>query len=168
VTRPADVIVAGAGPSGCATAIHLARAGFDVLLLDRARFPRDKPCAEYLSPETLRHLDGLGALDPLDGYDGVKLRGTTVLGVLGSQLTGHFANAGHTPFRPTGLAIRRQVLDAELVRAARREGVRVRDPEGNEYLDLFSEGIPQLIGAPTLTEVLGASLDRFAALLHEH
>ena len=39
----ADVIVAGGGPAGAATAFFLARAGCDVLILDRAAFPRDKP-----------------------------------------------------------------------------------------------------------------------------
>jgi geranylgeranyl reductase family protein len=39
-----DVAIVGAGPSGSATAIHLARAGARVILLDRAKFPRDKPC----------------------------------------------------------------------------------------------------------------------------
>jgi geranylgeranyl reductase family protein len=39
-----DVAVVGAGPAGSTTALHLARAGARVLLIDRARFPRDKPC----------------------------------------------------------------------------------------------------------------------------
>jgi geranylgeranyl reductase family protein len=39
-----DVVVVGAGPAGSAAAYRLASAGADVLLLDRARFPRDKPC----------------------------------------------------------------------------------------------------------------------------
>ena len=42
--RRYDVLVVGAGPAGSATAIHLARGGASVLLADRARFPRDKPC----------------------------------------------------------------------------------------------------------------------------
>ena len=58
--RRFDAIVVGAGPAGSATALLLARAGADVLLLDRARFPRDKPCSEYLSPETTRILERLG------------------------------------------------------------------------------------------------------------
>jgi flavin-dependent dehydrogenase len=45
-----DAVVVGAGPAGSATALRLARAGAKVLLLDRASFPRDKPCSEYLSP----------------------------------------------------------------------------------------------------------------------
>ena len=39
-----DAIVVGAGPSGSTAALHLARAGARVLLLDKEEFPRDKPC----------------------------------------------------------------------------------------------------------------------------
>ena len=46
----AEMLVVGAGPAGTATAIHLARAGRDVLLVDAATFPRPKACAEYASP----------------------------------------------------------------------------------------------------------------------
>ncbi len=50
-----DVLVVGAGPAGSATAIHLTRAGAHVLLADRARFPRDKPCGGGLTGRALRH-----------------------------------------------------------------------------------------------------------------
>jgi geranylgeranyl reductase family protein len=50
-----DVLVVGAGPAGSATAIHLARGGARVLLADRARFPRDKPCGGGLTGRALRH-----------------------------------------------------------------------------------------------------------------
>jgi geranylgeranyl reductase family protein len=59
----ADVVVVGAGPAGSAAATHLARAGRDVLLVDRARFPRDKCCGDGLTTSALRELEGLG-LDP--------------------------------------------------------------------------------------------------------
>ena len=49
------MLVAGAGPAGSATAIHLARGGARVLLADRARFPRDKPCGGGLTGRALRH-----------------------------------------------------------------------------------------------------------------
>ena len=50
-----DTLVVGAGPAGSATAIHLARAGVRVLLADKARFPRDKPCGGGLTGRALRH-----------------------------------------------------------------------------------------------------------------
>jgi geranylgeranyl reductase family protein len=51
-----DVLVVGAGPAGSASAIHLARGGARVLLADRERFPRDKPCGGGLTGRALRHL----------------------------------------------------------------------------------------------------------------
>ena len=55
-----DVVVVGAGPAGCAAAITLARAGLDVLVADKARFPRDKCCGDGLTTNALRLIEGLG------------------------------------------------------------------------------------------------------------
>jgi menaquinone-9 beta-reductase len=58
-----DVIVIGAGPAGSATAHFLRqRTGADVLLLDRAAFPRDKTCGDGLTPRALRVLARMGIL----------------------------------------------------------------------------------------------------------
>jgi len=54
-----DLIVVGAGPSGSACAIAAARAGVKVLLLEKDRFPRQKVCGEFVSPESLGLLRGL-------------------------------------------------------------------------------------------------------------
>jgi geranylgeranyl reductase family protein len=51
-----DAIVVGAGPAGSTAAYRLARAGADVLLLDRARFPRDKPCGGGVTGRAARLL----------------------------------------------------------------------------------------------------------------
>src|ERR1700761_1622518 len=51
-----DAIIVGAGPAGCAAAYDLAKAGREVLLLDRAAFPRQKACAGGLTTKTLRAL----------------------------------------------------------------------------------------------------------------
>jgi geranylgeranyl reductase family protein len=51
-----DVLVVGAGPAGSATALHLVEAGARVLLVDKARFPRDKPCGGGLTGRALRHV----------------------------------------------------------------------------------------------------------------
>ncbi len=58
-----DAIVVGAGPAGSVTAYHLAEAGASVLLLDRARFPRDKPCGGGLTYRAIRELPI--AVDPV-------------------------------------------------------------------------------------------------------
>lgn len=58
-----DAIVVGAGPAGSTCAHRLAEAGASVLLLDRARFPRDKPCGGGV---TVRALDVLPvSIDPV-------------------------------------------------------------------------------------------------------
>jgi geranylgeranyl reductase family protein len=51
-----DAIVVGAGPAGSTTAFRLSRAGARVLLLDRERFPRDKPCGGGLTYRAVRQL----------------------------------------------------------------------------------------------------------------
>ena len=119
--------IVGAGPAGSATAIHLARAGHAVTLLDRARFPREKACSEYLSPETVRHLATLGVLDTLDAQGRTALEGTRVRAAHGASLLGRFADAGGTPYRSTGLAMPRRILDATLLDAARAAGVTVHE-----------------------------------------
>ena len=57
---PCDVLVVGAGPAGSATAAGLARAGWEVLLVETRRHPRAKTCAEYASPRIAQELDRLG------------------------------------------------------------------------------------------------------------
>jgi geranylgeranyl reductase family protein len=51
-----DVLVVGAGPAGSSAAIHLARGGARVLLADKARFPRDKPCGGGLTGRALKQV----------------------------------------------------------------------------------------------------------------
>jgi len=58
-----DVIIIGAGPAGAACALTLARAGHQVLLLDKSEFPRDKICGDQLLPDSLRVLTKLGLID---------------------------------------------------------------------------------------------------------
>ena len=60
-----DVAVVGAGPAGAVTAFYLARNGRRVLLLEQARFPRDKVCGDRLTPGAQEHLLQMGVLAPL-------------------------------------------------------------------------------------------------------
>ena len=54
--REVDILIAGAGPAGCAAAYDLAQAGKHVILLDKRSFPRHKPCACGLTRKTLKAL----------------------------------------------------------------------------------------------------------------
>lgn len=53
----ADAVIVGGGPAGSACARTLRRSGWDVLVVDRARFPRDKVCAGWLTPEVFADLE---------------------------------------------------------------------------------------------------------------
>src|SRR5688572_28253419 len=55
-----DVIIAGGGPAGASAAIHLARGGMRVLLIEQKKFPRAKLCGEFISPECQTHFEKLG------------------------------------------------------------------------------------------------------------
>lgn len=127
MTPSFDVVVAGAGPAGSATALRLATAGLRVALLDRATFPRDKACSEYMSPEGVRQLAALGVLGAVEDAGGRPIHGTTVVAPRGARLTGLFARAGHVPFRPTGLSVPRRILDEALLRAAAAAGAEVME-----------------------------------------
>lgn len=61
-----DVVIIGAGPGGSAAAISLARTGWNVLLIDKASFPRDKVCGDMISPRSQRVLSALGCLPALE------------------------------------------------------------------------------------------------------
>jgi menaquinone-9 beta-reductase len=122
-----DAIVVGAGPAGSSTALRLAAAGHRVALLDRSAFPRDKACSEYGSPETVRELAALGVLDALEAHGTTPLTGNSVVGAHGSAMHGRFDRAGGAPYRATGLALPRRLLDATLVRAAVEAGAALHE-----------------------------------------
>ena len=73
-----EVLVVGAGPAGSAAAYHLASSGVDVLLVDRARFPREKVCGDGLTPRAVNAVLKMG-IDPTGpGFiriDGVRTHG---------------------------------------------------------------------------------------------
>ncbi|MFL5575903.1 MAG: NAD(P)/FAD-dependent oxidoreductase [Gemmatimonadaceae bacterium] len=135
----AEAIVVGGGPGGAAVAWALAREGVDVLVLDRARFPRDKPCGEYLSPQASRYLSEMGVLARVEGAGAAQLAGMLVRAPGGAEIRGHFvAEHGFRGFRDRGLALRRRVLDPILLDAARAAGARVE--EGVRVTGLETEG----------------------------
>ena len=145
----AEVIVVGGGPAGASTASALAREGIDVLVLDRARFPRDKVCAEYLSPQASRILADMGVLEEIERSDPAHLAGMMVRAPNGKTAEGRFAaNHGFRGFRDKGLAIRRTILDEIVLRGARGAGARVE--ESVRVTDLARNGSARVSGVNTI------------------
>ena len=68
-----DAVVVGGGPAGCSAAIHLAMRGARVALLEAQRYPHDKLCGEFLSPECAGMLDLLGMSERLAELGGVLI-----------------------------------------------------------------------------------------------
>lgn len=129
--RDADALVVGAGPAGASTALRLARAGVDVLLLEASSLPRSKPCGDCLSPGATPILRELGVLDRVDRRRPARLVGWRMRTPDGVWFEGRFGAAradgnGAKPPR-RGLALPRRELDAVLVGAAVDAGARLRE-----------------------------------------
>jgi menaquinone-9 beta-reductase len=158
VTLDAEVIIVGGGPAGAATAWGLARAGVDVLVLDRARFPRDKPCAEYLSPQASRILSDMGILATVEAAGAARLTGMTIRAPSGTSFRGEFAAAhGFRGFRDEGLSLRRLVLDEILLRNAEAAGARVM--EGSAVTDVTRDAAGRVTGVRFSVDADAQDLD---------
>jgi len=112
-----DVVVIGAGPAGSVAAYAAARQGLDVLLLDRATFPRFKVCGGCLNARALRTLERLGLGDlPAE-----------VLARPLKRLNLRAAGRRASLALPGGVSVSRRRLDGALARRAERAGARFVD-----------------------------------------
>src|SRR5262249_5128672 len=108
-----DVVVIGAGPAGTMAARALARAGVDVVVADRAAFPRDKVCGDALLPDPVQALDEAGMLQTV-APEALSVPRAVIRAPSGAsiELAGRF------------LTIPRARLDARLLDGARALGAR--------------------------------------------
>jgi geranylgeranyl reductase family protein len=121
--RDADVVVVGAGPAGASTAYHLARAGLDVLLLEKTAFPREKVCGDGLTPRAVKALVAMGVdISPEAGW--IRNRGLRIIGG-GHRLEMPWPDLAEYP--SFGLVRRRLDFDETLARAAEKAGARLRE-----------------------------------------
>lgn len=131
----ADLLVIGAGPAGCATAITAARAGRSVVVLDRAVFPRDKTCGDGLTTGALRQLEQLGVgLGDLGAS--ARVSNVVVVGPTGSHIELPLpADGEHARVIP------RMDLDATLVACARAAGAVIVEGAALTELKSGSDGV---------------------------
>ena len=126
VAETVDVVVVGAGPAGSAAAVELARAGREVLLLDRAAFPRDKPCGDLIGARAMAWARSLGIAEAdLAPYS--RLAGAHVTADGGALDLVPVTALGRMPLRRSDArVVPRVVFDQAMVRAAERAGAVVR------------------------------------------
>ena len=156
--RDAQVVIVGGGPAGSSTAYFLAKAGIDVLVLDRAKFPRDKPCSEYLSPQASRVLDALGALGEIENSGAAQLTGMRVHAPNGATIHGEFGTVrGFRGYRDRGLAVRRTILDEILLNRARAVGARVE--ESARVTDVVRDAKNRVVGVSAITNGAQRTID---------
>lgn len=128
-----DVIVAGGGPAGSSAAWRAATAGAKVLLVDKAVFPRDKPCGDGLTPRAVHSIGLLGLGNELKAFNRVeRLR----VNGAGRQLEFDWPRSETYPDH--GYVVARTDLDEMLLRHAQAAGAEVR--EGTSVVAPIVEG----------------------------
>jgi geranylgeranyl reductase family protein len=118
VEGKSDVLVVGAGPSGCAAGIVLARAGADVCVVDRAHFPRDKVCGDAVSNDGMRLLEQLGAREAVERAPHAIVRRAAAIFPDGTRIAREYNRPGYI--------VPRYHLDDGLRHALEASGARLR------------------------------------------
>ena len=132
-----DVIIIGAGPAGCATALFLQSRGYRVVVLDQARFPRDKVCGEFISPAADPILEELGLMDAIEQTQPVRLQGVAISAYGNETLCIDYPPHPQDARPMTSLSLPRFVFDHLLVKRLRHAGIELR--EAHKVDDLIFE-----------------------------
>jgi flavin-dependent dehydrogenase len=122
ITKDSKIAVVGAGPAGTSTAIRLARRGFRVSLFEREKFPRQKLCGEFISPECFSHFRDLGVFAQMLDAGGDRITETIFYSPGGRSVS-----VQSEWFRATesALGLSRAEMDLILLRRAAEAGVEV-------------------------------------------
>ncbi len=166
-----DVLVVGGGPGGAASAFWLAKAGADVRLVEKKRYPRDKTCGDGLTPRAVKQLIDMGF--DLDADDVHRISG---LRAYAGDLTLELPWPRHTIYPTWGATLRRADLDMQVAALAAAQGATVDDgvearavvADGRLVgVDLVVDGAVERI-TPRVVVVADGSLSRFGRALGTH
>ncbi|MFH0713129.1 MAG: geranylgeranyl reductase family protein [Candidatus Micrarchaeota archaeon] len=135
-----DVIIVGAGPSGSSCATFLAKAGKNVLLIDKAKFPRDKICGDGISGKSLKVLQELGVMPAMEKAEHIKMYGVTFSSPKGRVVK--IPSRGKEGDKPPGFVARREVFDNVIFQNAKKYS---HTFEQFQVSDLLLEG-DQVVG----------------------
>ena len=122
--RSFDVVVVGAGPAGSATAIGLARLGYEVALVDKKAFPREKLCGDFVNPINWAVFRDLGVEDRVAAASHGEVTGFRITTASGREAEARFGSRKRQ--RSTGLGMRRADLDQLLMQRAAELGATIR------------------------------------------
>ncbi len=121
-----DVIIVGAGPAGSTLAWRLASAGVKTLVLDGARFPREKVCGDYIEPRGLRVLDKMGCLQTLEATAPLPIIYSSTYVDSKRCYIGRIPFYGvHKHLPPYGYIVPRNILDNVILETAVKAGATV-------------------------------------------
>ncbi|MCF8721033.1 NAD(P)/FAD-dependent oxidoreductase [Nitrospina gracilis] len=123
MSKTYDVIVIGAGPAGAATALLLQARGYEVCVVERARFPRDKVCGEFISPAADPILEKLGVLSAIEATNPLRLRGVAISAYEGEELAIDYPP--HAGRAMTSLSLSRLSFDHILFSKMQERGITV-------------------------------------------
>ncbi|MDO8627071.1 MAG: NAD(P)/FAD-dependent oxidoreductase, partial [Candidatus Diapherotrites archaeon] len=105
-----DVIVCGGGPGGSSSAVFLSKKGFKVLLLEKAKYPRDKTCGDAISGKSTSLLRELGLNAEVEAKQHAEITGVTFSSPSGALVEIPF-KAAKGQARGTGYVCKRMVYD---------------------------------------------------------
>lgn len=141
----ADVVVVGAGPGGSTAAAYLAERGLDVVLLEKAKFPREKVCGDGLTPRAVKQLIKLG-IDTSEDAGWVRNKGLRVYGGRTEPFELPWPDLAEFP--PYGLVRARAEFDKILADRAVAGGARLFE-ETNVTAPIVDERTDRIVGVTT-------------------
>ncbi len=159
ISKTYDAAIVGAGPAGSSLAIRLAMNGLKILLVEQKRFPRDKLCGEFISPECLVHFDELGVTGEIDAAGANELFETVFYARHGRGVSVKSEWFGQNGSPAIGLS--RAVMDKCLFDRAGDVGVEILA----ETIAIGSISIGGMITGLKLRDKTGSESEAFARVV---